>query len=78
MYSAWAYGWMSQLFKALCTQHARTHKHTHTRARIRAKSLEGEIKDDESKWKEKKDEKSTNAVVSVRGKWDMKVDVFLT
>lgn len=60
----------------------RTHKHTHTRTHKKsesAESLKGEIKDDESKRGEKKkDEKSTTALASMRGKWDMKHNVFLT
>lgn len=69
MYSARAYGWMSQLFKGLHTQH--THTYTDKRESRESEGRREGIKDDESKWG-KKDEKSTTAVASTRGKWDMK------
>lgn len=75
MYSAWAYGWMSQLFKALLT---RMHTNTRTHRRVEVRRVgKGEIKDDESKWKKTDEEKYNNQSEYERenGIWN---DVFLT
>lgn len=69
MYSARAYGWMSQLFQGSAQTHITlTHMHTHTQILTHTLSLKEEIKDDESKWnkKKKEDEKSRTAAESWR------------
>lgn len=70
-------GWAN--FSRLCTHNTCTHnKHTLAQRSESTECLKGERKDDESEWRKKKDKKSTTAMVSMRGKWDMKRDVFLT
>lgn len=53
MYSARAYGWMSQLFKGLHTQHTHTHTYTDKRESGESEGRREGIKDDESKWGKK-------------------------